>query len=221
MRSTSAEKIKMKGGEQARNSRGQGLVETAVLFPILLIVLSGMVEFGFLLNDYLGLQDAARNAARFASDGLYYSIDSNHNCSTTKDFYRQTACLVNQELAQERPEISLDLGNGYDDIIISAFSVSSGVGVTARHPDGGDELGWSQSVDTLGGRNQVSRLSSADLSSRIDSGAPSTGLVSVEVFHAYKQKLNLPWITAFLPDPLVLYNYAIMPLVSAEPDPDP
>jgi Flp pilus assembly protein TadG len=39
----------------------------------LLIVLSGLVEFGFMLNEYLALQDAARNAARFASDGLYYA----------------------------------------------------------------------------------------------------------------------------------------------------
>ncbi len=206
---------------RARRSRGQGLVETALLFPVLLIVLSGMVEFGFLLNEYLALQDASRNAARFASDGLYYMSDLNKNCSTTQDFYRQTACLVNQELAQERPRVQINIGNGVDDIIVSAFSVAQGVGVIARHPDGPEEFGWSMAVDQGGARNQVSRLTSADLTSRITNSAPSTGLVSVEVFHGYEQKLNLPWISAFLPDPLVLHNYAIMPLVSAEPEPAP
>lgn len=206
---------------RVKRSRGQGLIETALLFPVLLIVLSGMVEFGFLLNEYLALQDASRNAARFASDGLYYVSDMNKNCSTTQDFYRQTACLVNQELAQERPQVQINVGNGVDDIIVSAFSVAQGVGVIARHPDGVDEYGWSMAVDQAGTRNQVSRLTSADITARLTSTAPSTGLVSVEVFHGYEQKLNLPWISAFLPDPLVLHNYAIMPLVSAEPEPAP
>jgi hypothetical protein len=213
--------LKLVKTPRKNRSRGQGLVETAIMFPLLLIVLSGMVEFGFMLNEYLALQDASRNAARFASDGLYYVTDSNHNCSSTQDFYRQTACLVNQELAQERPEISIDVGNGLDDIIVSGFSVAQGAGVVARHPDWVGENGWSQAVDVNGSRNQNSRLSSADISARTNGGAPSTGLVSVEIFHAYEQKLKLPWITAFLSDPVMLHNYAIMPLVSAEPEPAP
>lgn len=218
--------LNMKGasgtlGRQDRWMHGQGLVETALLFPVLLIVLSGLVEFGFMLNEYLALQDAARNAARFASDGLYFARDSIQNCTTTRDFYRQTACLVNQELAQERPEIALDLGNTHDDIIISGFSVTQSVGVTARHPGSAGSSGWSEAQDSTGTRNQNSRLSTSEINSRLSAGAPSTGLVSVEIFYDYDQKLNLPWITAFLSDPILLHNYAIMPLVSAEPTPTP
>jgi hypothetical protein len=179
------------------------------------------VEFGFLLNDYMALQDAVRNAARFSSDGLYFTRDSDHNCDTTRDFYRQTACLVNQELAQERPQISLDLWYGDDDIIISGFSVTQGAGVTARHPSADGEQGWSEAVDATAVRNQTSRISEAQIEARLQSGAPSTGLVSVEIFYAYHQKLALPWITAFLDNPVLLHNYAIMPLVSAEPTPTP
>jgi hypothetical protein len=51
--------------------------------------------------------------------------------------------------------------------------------------------------------------------------APSTGLVIVELTYTYDQKLKLPWITAFISDPVVLHNYALMPLVSAEPTPTP
>jgi hypothetical protein len=205
----------------SRRPRGQGLLETALVFPILLIVLSGLVEFGFLLNDYMALQDAVRNATRFASDGLYFTRDADHDCATTRDFYRQTACLVNQELAQERPTIALDLWFGDDDVIISGFSVTQGVGVTARHPSEDGEQGWSEAVDATAVRNQNSRISEAQMEARLHSSAPSTGLVSVEVFYAYYQKLSLPWITAFLDDPVLLHNYAIMPLVSAEPTPTP
>jgi hypothetical protein len=191
------------------------------MFPVLLIVLSGLIEFGFMLNEYLALQDAARNAARFSSDGLYYARDGDYNCSTTRDFYRQTACLVNQELAQERPEIALDLGNGHDDIVISGFSVTQGVGVTARHPGTEAEAGWSEALDARTVRNQSSRLSIAAVNARLNGSAPSTGFISVEIFYDYDQKLNLPWITAFLSDPVLLHNYALMPLVSAEPTPTP
>jgi hypothetical protein len=220
---------------------GQGLVETALLFPVLLIVISSLIEFGFLLNEYLALQDAARNAARFQADGLYYAGDSGavNNlcydadgdgvydprpcCAVTVNFYRQGSCLVMQELAQERPEIELDFSNGDDDVVISAFSVAQGfcsgmTCVTVRHPNG---TGWSQSNDIFGGGNQTSSLSTAEINSKLQSLAPSTGLVAVEVFYDYDQKLKLPWITAFLPDPILLHNYTIMPLVSAEPTPTP
>jgi hypothetical protein len=228
----------------SRLTRGQGLVETAILFPLLLMVVSGLTEFGFLLNDYLALQDAARNAARFAADGMYNFRDGNHSCTAgtgTRDFFRQTACLVNQELSQERPEIAIDLGTGEDDIIISAFSVAQdycqtpvsfppvprvppnpGVScITARHPTGEGEAGWSEALDSTGVRNQSSRLSTPDINARLDSAAPSTGFVSVELFYTYEQKLKLPWITVFLDDPILLHNYALMPLVSAEPTPTP
>lgn len=203
------------------SQRAQGLVETALLFPVLLIMLSGLLEFGFILNEYLAMQDAARNAARFSADGLFYARDNDYNCNRTRDFYRQTACLVNQELAQERPEISLDLGNGHDDIVVSGFSLTQGVGVTARHPFGSGEAGWSHSQDLTGARNQSSTFSSAQISARLDPIAPSTGIVVVELFYDYEHKLNLPWITAFVPNPLLLHNYAIMPLVSAEPTATP
>jgi hypothetical protein len=227
-----------------RFTRGQGLVETAILFPLLLMVVSGLTEFGFMLNDYLALQDAARNAARFAADGMYNFRDNNYSCAAgtgTRDFYRQVACLVNQELAQERPEIIIDLGTGEDDIVISAFSVAQdycqspatyppvprippnpGAScVTMRHPQAEGEAGWSEALDSTGVRNQSSRIPTSDINARLDNAAPSTGFVSVEVFYTYEQKLKLPWITVFLDDPILLHNYALMPLVSAEPTPTP
>ena len=39
-----------------------------MLLPVLLIMISGLIEFGIMLNYYLDLIDAAREAARWASD---------------------------------------------------------------------------------------------------------------------------------------------------------
>jgi len=45
--------------------------------------------------------------------------------------------------------------------------------------------------------------------------------VLVEIYYDYNQVLSLPWITAFVPDPIPVHTYAIMPLVAAEPNPTP
>ncbi len=193
-----------------RRRKGQSLVETALFFPILLIIFSALIEVGFWLVDYLSLIDATRNAARFASDGYYYVRDNDPDCQTTRDFYRQTACALLIELAQERPHIVLDSAS--DDVVVSAVSVEHGVGVTARFPDND---GWS-----LYG-HFTSQISNDEINSRLDLNAPSTGLVIVEVFYHYHQRLKLPWVTPFVPDPILIHTYAIMPLTSAEPTPTP
>jgi hypothetical protein len=203
--------------------RGQSLLEVALLFPVLLIMLSGMVEFGLLMNEYLALLDAARNAARFSSDLIYTTADSNHNCDpdaggVTTDFYRVTACVVLQEIAQERPNMVLD-PDQHDDIIVSVFSIAQEGGVAARYPSAYGEAGWSYALDlpAHAARERSSNFSSSEVNARLDSGAPSTGLLLVEIFYSYDQKLKLPWITAFVSDPVILHVYSFMPLTSAEP----
>jgi Flp pilus assembly protein TadG len=50
-----------------RSEKGQSLVETALILPILLLLLFGIVDFGRLLHAYLTIDHAGREAARFAS----------------------------------------------------------------------------------------------------------------------------------------------------------
>lgn len=49
-----------------RFERGQGLVETAVVTPILILLLIGVFEVGWALRTYMVLANANREAARFA-----------------------------------------------------------------------------------------------------------------------------------------------------------
>lgn len=46
--------------------RGQGMVEFALIFPILLLVIFGIIEVSLIVQGYLTVQHAAREAARFA-----------------------------------------------------------------------------------------------------------------------------------------------------------
>ncbi len=105
--------------------------------------------------------------------------------------------------------VSLDAGKG-DDVVISVISVGNGVYV--RYPD---DNGWSAN------KIAVSKLSNAEIQSRLDTSAPPTGVLVVEIFYNYPQVLKLPIFTMFVRDPMPVYAYAIMPLSAAEPAPTP
>jgi hypothetical protein len=49
-----------------RSERGAELVEFALVFPILLVVMLGIIDFGFLFQRYEVLTNAAREGARVA-----------------------------------------------------------------------------------------------------------------------------------------------------------
>ena len=52
-----------------RNKKGQGLVEMALVLPILLLLLLGIMEGGLLFASKLEVQNAAREGARMLSLG--------------------------------------------------------------------------------------------------------------------------------------------------------
>jgi Flp pilus assembly protein TadG len=52
-----------------RRTRGQSLTEFALAFPLTLVVLLGIVEFGFAFNAVLAINYASRNAALVAAEG--------------------------------------------------------------------------------------------------------------------------------------------------------
>jgi Flp pilus assembly protein TadG len=52
-----------------KNQRGQAIVEMALILPLLLMMLMGMVEMGRIGNAYLTATHAARHGARYGAVG--------------------------------------------------------------------------------------------------------------------------------------------------------
>ena len=50
-----------------RQEQGQTMVEFALVMPVLLLVIFGIIQFGVLYNDYISLTDATRVGARKAA----------------------------------------------------------------------------------------------------------------------------------------------------------
>jgi hypothetical protein len=57
--------------KEKQRRKGQTLAEFAITLPILLILVFGIIEFGRIFQAWVTLQNAARNAARYASTGAY------------------------------------------------------------------------------------------------------------------------------------------------------
>jgi Flp pilus assembly protein TadG len=49
---------------QIRNQRGQTMTEFALVMPLLLFLLLGVIQFGIVFNNYITLTDATRAGAR-------------------------------------------------------------------------------------------------------------------------------------------------------------
>jgi Flp pilus assembly protein TadG len=198
---------------------GQSLVEFTVLLPLLVMMVSGLIEFGFMLNYYLDMIDAAREAARFAADDDPIRLADGTYSDPNPGFYTraQTVTLDSINIGSGG-QITLDPAR--DDVVISAFSILTNpiagtVVVDDRFPAGSGENG----LPLYG--NKVSQFDNARIQALLDPNAPNSGLVLIEIFYNYDMILGLPWITAFVPDPIPLYAYSIMPNPNVEPTPTP
>lgn len=195
-----------------QKNKGQSLVEFAIAFPVVIMLFSGVVEFGFILNYYLSLLDATREAARFYSSQDPWVPDPNTVRNETYWFYWDAAAMVKDAVEPRSVNDTsrkIILDPALDDVIITVYSLC-GSNVYSFPNAGGYHLyGNGTSVFT----------NATMLSSRL-SGAPNAGILLVEINYNYHQVLALPWLTVFMSNPLPLRAYTIMPLRAAEPPMD-
>ncbi|MDR3575354.1 MAG: pilus assembly protein [Anaerolineaceae bacterium] len=254
---------KMKG-------RGQSYLELALVLPVLLIMLLGLVEVSFYIASYLNALDLTREAARFASvrdpfDGKTsagYSVPS-YATSTCQDsdpskvdFYYSTACNFSSPPPYggscSNPNFCGGL-NTYlpfnpttDDIVISVFTVSdvmhdgsttSTSVATDLWPSG--KHYWSYSEDVLGKAaghgnwtlncaaspqtvaNQPYYNQTTVGAAMLTGSVPTKGFVGVELYYCYQQVLGLPILTNFIPNPLRIHVYTLMPNPASQPTDTP
>lgn len=198
---------------------GQSLVELAIFFPIIIMMLSGLVEFGFLLNYYLNLMDGPREGSRFGADLDPFTGSS---VTTNQEFYDNVEKIVRFSITP------YTLNNATDDIVISAIMIKDG-DVYSRFPSSSTDTYKCAVAPVKNCRcvngHFTSKFSDADLRTMLyevygGKFPQKTGAVLVELYYQYHQELALPWLTVIVPDPIQLHLYSISPLPAAEP-PDP
>lgn len=68
---------------QLRKQKGQALVEFAIILPVLLLLVMGIIQFGLMFNSYISVCSASREGARV---GVVGSTDAQIESAIRTDF---------------------------------------------------------------------------------------------------------------------------------------
>jgi len=241
--------------------RAQSFVEFALVLPILILILLGVVELTLFIGTYINVLDLTREAARFASNRDPFSAPGTLACrpvNTTSanpsiykkfDFFYDTSCIFSPLAGTAGCDpafcdgfySTIQFKSAEDDILIYAFTeadVSSLPQITNNMNCNGTTTAgcpwvWSniKTFDTTHQNNwerscnsltipvaKTPNFTPAVLQSYLSSGAVmDKGFVVVEAIFCYHQVLNIPILSNFLPNPMLIDTYSIMPLPAAQP----
>ncbi|MEI8132172.1 MAG: TadE/TadG family type IV pilus assembly protein [Leptolinea sp.] len=270
-----------------KKEKAQSFIELALVLPIILLILLGVVEVSFFISRYLDVMDLTREAARVASNldpqiGKGWSPNT-YGCDKEKfpyNFYYTTACIFappvpcallptsppteNPFCGGINPVVSMN--PAVDDVVISIFAIHTPItgprALTQTVLNAYPELnpivyptspppGLADSLSTDGywafstrdtprtdplvapvGNWQKDCEGNVVLSEPHYTTAvieqemknvshPRKGVVSVKFFYCYHQVLGLPIANWFVPDPLRIHAYSLMPLPAVQPYPTP
>jgi Flp pilus assembly protein TadG len=146
---------------RSQSQRGAALVEFALVVPLLLVVIAGIVDFGFLFQRYEVVTNAAREGARLGTLPGYTDVSVR---SHVRNYVQQGLALNNSALAAALPtgtpdavdvtypNMTVDLGGG-------ATSIVPGIRVQVTYKHSflllGPMLGlinktWGSNIDIVG-----------------------------------------------------------------------
>ncbi len=250
-----------------KKQRAQSFVEFALVLPILLLILLGVVEMTLFIGTYINLVDLTREAARFASNRDPFSPTGTYTCTLGSgkvfDFFYDTSCIFSPLETQACLNAHDPFCNGFnstvplksneDDILVYVFTESAATVMQGGSPvlqpvisnnercDVSTASGcipwiwsnhdantthndnWQRDCDTLSTPGTTTQnFTPAIIQSYLQPTAmPDKGFVVVEVIYCYHQVLNIPILSNFLPNPMKIDTYSIMPLPAAQPTPIP
>ena len=100
--------------------KGQAVVETALILPIIVVILMGIIDFGLLFSNYLVLANASRDGARSAAIG--YSdqdvMTTVFNITSTMDQSKMTVNIYPaQSLRKKGEEVTVTVE--YDNVLLT------------------------------------------------------------------------------------------------------
>jgi hypothetical protein len=96
-----------------KRQKGQGLVEFALILPVLLLIILAVIETALIFQGYLAVQHAAREAARWAvtyKPERYLDVNGNSCCSgeTEEQYWTRRVELIKQIAVQSAVGLRID-----------------------------------------------------------------------------------------------------------------
>ncbi len=115
--------------KRLRGDDGASLVEFALIAPILFLILFGLIDFGFIYNDFLSLRQGVRDGARAGAVANFGTQTSCNNTSATSGI---TATQTLELLCTARNRIGLDSSKMHVAVCLQASSTSVTNGSTTN-----------------------------------------------------------------------------------------
>ncbi len=122
--------------DRLRNEDGQAITEFALVLPILMAILLGIIQFGIIFNNYITLTDATRAGARKAAVSRFL----NDNGAAAKQAVEDSAQGLDQSVLD--PTISVTAAPDW-------ATSGNQVTVTAKYPYSINILGWTIQAGNL------------------------------------------------------------------------
>jgi hypothetical protein len=171
------------------NQRGQSMIETALLFPILLLLFAGMIEVVFIARTYLVILDSSYQGAHLGSQGenLYDNI--------------KITTLITQTLPLD---ISNNLINKVNSDLIITRANWNGTKFDNSDPNFCDYCVYH--YNSSNPKNSI--FSQTNLKSFL-AGRPATRLIVVELAYDYQLPITFPLIKNLIPEKFPLVAYTI------------
>lgn len=109
----------MAGRRAGSRERGAAAVEFAIVLPLLLLLVFGIIDFGRSFNDYISLRQGVRDAARQAVVGEFPGCGSGN---------AGLICTAKQRIGLDPAKTTVSIG------LPSGYAVGSPVVVCATYP---------------------------------------------------------------------------------------
>lgn len=123
-----------------REERGANLVEFAIVLPVLIALVFGIVEFGMAFNDYISIRQGARDGARQAAVANFGSVSCTPVGVDGTTDAGKLVCLTKDRVGLSGPSwtdtrVKVVVPSGYDvgdDLIVCAqYPLNSVTGMFA------------------------------------------------------------------------------------------
>jgi Flp pilus assembly protein TadG len=111
----------MRGIDVDTGERGAQLVELAIILPLVLLLIFGIIEFGTAYNNKIAINQGAREGARQAVVANF----ANASCSGTPN--EQLACLT-------KSRVGLDASKTRVYVKVPSYTVGSRISVCVAYP---------------------------------------------------------------------------------------
>ncbi len=105
--------MKKLSGKKSRREDGQATVEFALILPVFLLILCGIIDFGWLFYNQLSLNNACREGARYAVVNTAENADTqaiiNHIENTTTTVFANDGIDITVEYSAPNDPTSGDV----------------------------------------------------------------------------------------------------------------